>query len=118
AMNNAKRVEPDASLIIVELGGNDVFYDTPSEEFAANLDAMLSELARHKVPIALIELPLPPFYNRFGEAQRQLAKKYGAMLVPRRLLARVLASPDATVDSLHLSPAGHERLAQALWEMR
>ncbi|MFA6240767.1 MAG: GDSL-type esterase/lipase family protein [Candidatus Hydrogenedentales bacterium] len=118
ALSNAKRVESDASLVIVELGGNDIFYDTTSVDFAANLEAILSELKRQNAPLVLIELPLPPFYNRFGTAQRRLARKYEAILVPRRVLAQVLASPGATVDNLHLSPAGHELLAQTLWEMR
>jgi acyl-CoA thioesterase-1 len=118
ALSNVNRVEPDASLIIVELGGNDIFYDTPASVFATNLDAMLEALAGHGAPIVLLELPLPPFYNRFGSAQRRLAAKHGLMLVPRSVFARVLATPGATVDGLHLSNSGHEQLANALWELR
>lgn len=118
AMSNADRVEPDASLIIVELGGNDIFYDTPGSEFEADLDQMLERLTRHGAPVVLLELPLPPFYNRFGSAQRRLADKYGVLLVPRSVLARVLSTPGATVDGLHLSNAGHEMLADTIWMLR
>jgi acyl-CoA thioesterase-1 len=118
AMSNAERVEPNAGLVIVELGGNDIFYGTPYVEFADDLDTMLEKLSRHGAPVVLLELPLPPFYNRFGAAQRRLAAKHGAILVPKSLLARVLASPGATIDGLHLSNAGHERLATVLWELR
>ncbi len=118
AMSNADRVEPDASLIIVELGGNDIFYDTPSSQFAAELDRMLERLTRHGAPVVMLELPLPPFYNGFGSAQRRLSDKYGVLLVPRNVLARVLSTPGATVDGLHLSNAGHQMLADALWELR
>jgi acyl-CoA thioesterase-1 len=118
ALSNVNRVEPDASLIIVELGGNDIFYDTTPTDFAEDLDRMLDGLSRPGAPVVLLELPLPPFYNRFGSAQRRLAAKHGAMLVPRSVFARVLATPGATIDGLHLSNSGHEHLANALWELR
>ncbi|MCC6490121.1 MAG: hypothetical protein IT364_21725 [Candidatus Hydrogenedentes bacterium] len=118
ALSNADRVESDASLIIVELGGNDIFYDTSSKDFAQNLDAMLTKLAKHQAPVVLLELPLPPFYNAFGAAQRRLANQHGAILVPKSVLATVLATPGATADGLHLSPAGHALLADTLWSMR
>lgn len=118
ALSNADRVESDAALIIVELGGNDIFYDTASKDFARNLDTMLSKLAKHQAPVVLLELPLPPFYNAFGAAQRRLAKRHGALLVPKQVLASVLATPGATLDGLHLSPAGHALLAEKLWSLR
>lgn len=118
ALPNADRVESDAALIIVELGGNDIFYDTSSKDFAQNLDSLLSKLAMHQAPIVMLELPLPPFYNRFGAAQRKLAKRHGAILVPKSVLASVLATPGATADGLHLSQAGHALLAEELWSLR
>ena len=118
ALSNADRVESDAALIIVELGGNDIFYDTTSKDFARNLDTMLSKLAKHKAPVVLLELPLPPFYNAFGVAQRRLAARHGALLVPKSVLASVLSTPGATVDGLHLSPSGHALLAETLWNLR
>jgi acyl-CoA thioesterase-1 len=58
------------------------------------------------------ELPLPPLGNRYGVAQRALAKKYGAALVPKWCLAWVLAKEGATVDGLHLSERGNRSLAR------
>ncbi len=118
AMGNADRVQSDADLIIVELGGNDIFYDTPAATFANELDTMLEKLTRHGASVVLLELPLPPFYNHFGADQRCLAAKHGVVLIPKSVLAHVLAAPGATVDGLHLSSAGHLRLADALWGLR
>jgi lysophospholipase L1-like esterase len=63
----------------------------------------------------MLELPLPPIYNGYGEIQRRLARKYGVPLVPKRFFAQVLAGSDSTVDGLHLGPAGHRKMANMIW---
>ena len=65
----------------------------------------------------MIELPLPPFYNRYGMVQRALAKSYGVTLIPKRYLAKIISTPGATVDGLHLSNTGHALFARSLSEM-
>jgi lysophospholipase L1-like esterase len=62
----------------------------------------------------MFELPLPPFRADCGRAQRRLAAQYGAVLIPRRFFARVLAEPENTVDGIHLSRQGHERMAEMM----
>jgi acyl-CoA thioesterase-1 len=63
----------------------------------------------------MLELPLPPFYNEFGRAQRRVARRHGVLLVPRRVMLGVLLHGGSTVDSIHLSPSGHARMAEAIW---
>lgn len=63
----------------------------------------------------MFELPLPPFCNEFGRVQRRLAAKHGVTLIPKRVFATVLAGEEATLDSIHLSRAGHERMAEVVW---
>ncbi len=63
----------------------------------------------------LLEVPLPPFYHGFGRIQRRLAKKHGVKLVPKRVLLSILAGGDATLDSIHLSQAGQQKMAEVVW---
>jgi hypothetical protein len=65
----------------------------------------------------MVELPLPPFYNRYGMVQRALAKKYSVTLIPKRFMADVMSTPGATVDGLHFSNTGHILFARALYGM-
>ena len=65
--------------------------------------------------VAMFELPLPPFNNRYGDAQRRIAKRHGVLLVPKRVLIGILTSEGATVDSIHLSRRGHELMAETVW---
>jgi lysophospholipase L1-like esterase len=65
----------------------------------------------------MLELPLIPLSNRFGEIQRRLARRHSVVLVPKRFFSSVLIGEQATLDGLHLSPAGHQKMADMIWEL-
>lgn len=109
-------VERDA-LVLAEIGGNDVLAGTPPASFERSLDALLARLRSEGRTVVLLELPLPPFYNRYGSIQRRLARRHGVWLVPKRILLGVLMTPGATVDTVHLSRQGHEQMARVLGDV-
>ncbi len=109
------RVAGTSSLVLVEIGGNDVLGETTPEEFARGLDALLERLCQDGRTVVMLELPLPPFYHRYGAAQRRLARRHGVLLVPKRVLLGVLLSGGATLDTIHLSAAGHSLMAERMW---
>jgi acyl-CoA thioesterase-1 len=109
ALSNAKRITGDQGLVILEIGGNDLLYDTP--DFSNHLELLLQVTCKGQRRVVMVELPLPPFYVHYGSAQRRLAAKYGVTLIPKRVLAGVITSEGATTDSLHLSNTGHKMLA-------
>ena len=114
AASAAKRVTPAdtaGALVLLEIGGNDLLGVTGPAEFEQSLQRLLEKVCRPDTGVAMLELPLPPFYNRFGEIQRRLARHYNVTLIPRRCFASVFDGANATIDSLHLSPAGHEKMA-------
>jgi acyl-CoA thioesterase-1 len=115
ARQQAARVREPRSLVLAEIGGNDVLAGTTALEFERGLDALLAHLRSDGRPVVLLELPLPPFFNRYGAIQRRLARRHGAILVPKRVLLGVLTRSGATVDSIHLSRAGHGLMAEAMW---
>jgi acyl-CoA thioesterase-1 len=65
----------------------------------------------------MFELPLPPFYNEFGRIQRRLARAHGVALIPKWVLLGVLRGQAATLDSIHLSPAGQREMARSVWSV-
>jgi acyl-CoA thioesterase-1 len=117
AMEQAGRVVEPGSIVVAEIGGNDVLGGTAPEAFERDLDVLLARLRSDGRTVILLELPLPPLYNRFGEIQRRLARRHGAKLVPKRVLIGVLTADDATLDSIHLSATGHARMAEAIWSI-
>ncbi len=111
AFGQAERLPTKPGLVIVEIGGNDLFGDKTSSAFEHDLDRLLTAVRQQGHRIAMFELPLPPAYSGFGLAQRQLAGKHSVTLIPKRNMARIFGTRGATVDGLHLSAKGHQLMA-------
>lgn len=110
----AADLAPDDSLILIELGGNDLIANVPAADFERGLDATLAAIAAPGLPrtIIMYELPLLPHKVAYGRIQRRLAARYRAALIPRRYFTQILNGADATSDGLHLAPAGTRHMAQ------
>ena len=117
ALQQAERLPDEGGVVLIEIGGNDLLGETSSSAFAEHLEQLLQRVCRQGRTIVMLELPLIPFANEFGRAQRRLAARYGVALVPRRIFADVLAGTDATIDSIHLSRNGHELMAEVVWRV-
>lgn len=117
ALAEARSIRNVDCSVLLEIGGNDILDGTTSATFEQDLRALLSEVCKEGRIVAMLELPLPPFFNRFGAAQRRQARAFGVILIPKQCMTDVFGFPDATVDGLHLSATGHRRLAQLLNEM-
>jgi acyl-CoA thioesterase-1 len=114
ALLQGRRISDNAELVILEIGGNDLLGTTSTEEFHAALDELLDLVHGRSKTVAMFELPLPPLKNGFGRSQRDLSRKYGTILIPKRYLADVLAAEGATIDGLHLSGKGHAIMARTV----
>ena len=108
---------PDAPLVIVEIGGNDILGSTSADQFRQDLEGLLRELSRPDREIVMFELPLPPFFHQYGHIQRMIARRYGVLLIPKRIFLSVIAGGDATLDTIHLSQAGHRLMMETVWQI-
>jgi acyl-CoA thioesterase-1 len=111
ARGTTHQVEPQDTLILIEIGGNDLLSGMPSAEFGRGLDSLLSSLAAPGRTLVMFELPLLPDKIGFGQMQRRLSSKYGVFLIPKHFLTQVLSGADATSDGLHLSESGARRMS-------
>lgn len=117
ALKRATKTGIEHDYVIVEIGGNDILGSTSASQFDADLDALLSELRRENRQVVMFELPLPPLYHSYGMAQRRLARKYNVALIPKRYFLTILATGDATLDSIHLSQSGHQKMSDLVWRL-
>lgn len=115
ARKRVAATELKSPLVLLEIGGNDILGSTTPAEYETNLDALLSELESPGRQLVMLELPLPPFYHAYGRIQRELARKHKVKLVPKRVLLSIIAGGDATLDSIHLSQAGQQKMAKVVW---
>jgi acyl-CoA thioesterase-1 len=112
----AQIVEGNA-LVILEIGGNDILQRTDPDPFATDLERLLEGVCVGDRSVAMFELPLPPFYNRYGRVQRSLARSHDVVLIPKRYLSGVLSARGGTTDGLHLSSTGHALMADTVWSL-
>ena len=117
AFAQVERIPERRALVIVEIGGNDLLGGTNRQVFGRQLDELLAKLRSGGHQVVMFELPLPPFANAFGRAQRRSARRYEATLIPKRCMAAVFGMKDSTIDGLHLSQAGHDALADRIEQM-
>jgi len=104
-------------VLLLEIGGNDLLEGLPLAEFEQNLDRLLALSQQPERQAVMFELPLPPLAMRYVAIQRRLARQYHVRLIPRRQFLSVLTKQGSTVDGIHLSAAGHSRMADLVQQL-
>lgn len=105
-------------LVLLELGANDMLRALPPERAQENLDAILAELSRRKIPVVLMGMLAPPnlgtdYRGKFDPIYPALAKKHGAVLVPF-FMQSVFDKPELVQqDHLHPTADGVEAIVAA-----
>ena len=108
--------QTDIDLVILELGGNDLLRGIPPAETRANFETMLSELRERGIPVLLMGMRAPPnygpeFQREFDALYGDLAREYGAELIPF-WLETVYQRPDLFQDDrIHPTEEGLQVLA-------
>lgn len=105
------------SLVFVEIGGNDILNSTNPDAFEQAMEQALTRLQAAAGRVIWFELPALPGKTAYGRIQRQLASKLKIPLIPKSILSEVFQSPQATSDSIHLTPAGHQLLADKVVQL-
>jgi acyl-CoA thioesterase I len=117
ALDQAANISVSNCLVLVEIGGNDFLGHTDGKTFNIQLDQLFAKLTAGNNQIVAFELPLFPFYNSFGRAQRNLAKKYKVTLIPKHFMTDVFGLKGGTLDGLHLSQKGHGAMANSVYSL-
>jgi lysophospholipase L1-like esterase len=111
ALPLAQKLTPSDTLLLLEVGGNDLIANLPAADFERNLRALLQAAAAPNRTLVMFELPLLPHKIAYGRIQRRLAAEFHVVLLPKRFLIQVLSEAGATSDGLHLSPTGAAAMA-------
>jgi acyl-CoA thioesterase-1 len=99
------------------LGGNDLLRGIQPAQTRANIETMLAELQKREIPVLLMGMRAPPnlgeFQAEFDNLYPELAKKYGAELVPF-FQESIYTKPELIqADRIHPTEAGIETLVGA-----
>ena len=115
ALRQADKIESQGAIVLLEIGGNDIFAPTPTSAFEKDMRQLLKTASINNGTVVILELPLQPWHISYGRIQRRLAKEFNAILIPKRFFVSVLSKKGATTDLAHLSPSGHEFMAETIW---
>lgn len=99
------------NLVIVELGANDMLRNLDPKLAEANIDAILGELARRKIPVLLVGMRAtrnldPAYVARFEALYPALALKHDAAFYPFFLEGAALVPGMMQADGMHPSFEG------------
>ena len=112
-------VQPDTSLCMVALGGNDLLQGVDPRTTRTNLDRIVRRLQSRRIRVVLCGLRAPArlnahFARDFDATFPAVAKAHGAVLYPD-LLAGVSQNPGLNQrDGLHPNPRGVKLIASRL----
>lgn len=111
---------PDGtSLVILELGANDMLRAIDPEIAEKNLDAMLARLKQRNIPVLLAGMRAAPnlgpdYQSAFDAIYPRLAEKYGVALYPF-FLDGVAADPALLLeDRMHPNALGIDRIVERM----
>ena len=115
-LDNAK-AKP--ALVVLGLGGNDMLRGIGPDQTRANLDAMLAELQKRKIPVLLTGMMAAPnlgsdYANKFNPIYPELASKYEVSFYPF-ILDNVVTDKSLMLgDNLHPNAKGVKVVAEGL----
>ena len=117
AIRQATQVSCENAVVLLEIGGNDLFAPTPYSQFRKDLSQILKKVNSSEHTVVMLELPLLPWHIEYGRIQRQLAKQFDVILIPKRFFVSVLSVKGASTDLAHLSAKGHQLMAERIWSI-
>ena len=101
------------SIVVVELGGNDILEHIDIKVTARNLDLILSKIKPTRAKIVVLGVKFVLFNKIYETDLRDLAKKYDAVYVPD-ILEGVISDQSLKFDDLHPNAKGYQKIAEKL----
>lgn len=115
AIRQANQIETENSMVFLEIGGNDFLSSTPYPKFEENFRQILEIVKKRKSTVVMLEMPMLPWYIEYGRIQRQVAKDYNVIIIPKRFFVSVVSINGTTPDLVHLSAKGHQLMMEKMW---
>ena len=110
---NEDVISKNPSIVVVELGGNDLLERVDIKVTTRNLDLILSKIKPTGVKIVILGVKFLVFNKKYETDWQSLAKKYDAIYVPD-ILEGVITDQSLKFDDLHPNAKGYQKIAEKL----
>lgn len=101
------------SLVVVELGGNDLLLNEKSDVTKKNLDLIVSKIKPTGAKIVILGIKFFLFNENYQTDLQLLAKKYNATYVPD-ILEGIITDGSLKFDDIHPNAKGYQKIADRL----
>ena len=102
-------------LVIVLLGGNDFLRQVPISETKKNMETIVRRIQERGAMVVIVAMKLGLFTDEYGAMMEELAKKFGALLVPQ-VTKGILTDSKLKSDPIHPNGAGYRLIAERIAE--
>ena len=106
-------ISKNPSVVVVELGGNDLLEQVDTRETTKNLDLILSKIKPTGAKIVILGTKFYLFQEEYEADWTSLAKKYNAAFVPD-ILDGVITDQSLKSDDIHPNAKGYQKIAEKL----
>jgi lysophospholipase L1-like esterase len=110
---NEDVLSKNPSIVVVELGGNDLLEQVDVEVSRRNLDLILLKIKPTGARIVIIGIKSFLFQEKYEADWANLAKKYNATYVPD-VLEGVITDQSLKFDDIHPNAKGYQKIAEKL----
>ena len=101
------------SIVVIELGSNDLLEHIDIEVSRRNLDLILAKVKPTDVKIVILGAKFFLFNQKYETDWTNLAKKYNATYVPD-ILEGIIADQSLKFDDIHPNAKGYQKIAEKL----
>jgi acyl-CoA thioesterase-1 len=110
---------PNASAVIIELGGNDALQGLPPAEIEASLVKIVERLKTKGLPVLIAGMESPrnmgkDYVDQFRAIYADIARRYGAVFYPFFLDGVALDDGLMQDDGIHPNAKGVDRIVQGI----
>ncbi len=106
-------ISKNPSIVVIELGGNDLLENIKSDVTKRNLDLILNKIKPTGAKIVILGIKFFLFNEKYETNLQSLAYKYNATFVPD-ILEGIITDPSLKHDDIHPNAKGYQKIADKL----
>ncbi len=106
-------ISKNPSIVVVELGGNDLLLNEKRDVTKKNFDLILSKIKPTGAKIVILGIKFFVFNQKYETDLQSLAKKYNAIYVPS-ILEGIITDKSLKFDDIHPNAKGYQKIADKL----
>lgn len=113
-LNRLNLVPPDASIVVVSAGGNDIIKRLPIADTRQNLMLITERLSANGSIVLLLDVRGPLLFGDYKSFYRDVASQNDRVILVSNIFDGIITDPSLMIDTIHPNAAGHQLFADRI----